>query len=746
VNADRPARGASKAEWRDWARQVRSTLDMAALSPQIMAALAAWGQITAGVRVLFYDPLSDEPDITPLAAAPRALLTRTPEHGPVTVHDFAAPRERHRLGFSQPVAGTPEVDPASVDVVLVPGLAFDLSGVRLGRGRGHYDRLLAAVRPDALVVGVSPAAVVVGALPREPHDRLMTHLATEQGVYAVSDRGPAAVARAWIAADPDAITRAELQRLVDSADTAALQARLVPLEFGTAGIRGEVGAGPGRMNRAVVIRTTGGLADWLTAQGRAGGTVVVGYDGRIDSRRFAEDVVAVLGAAGFMVRCFDGVTPTPLIAHEALRVGAAAAVVITASHNPPADNGYKVYDGNSAQIVPPVDGGIAAAIAAVGPADTVPRRPGFDAAALAEAEEAYLSDVLTFRGRAAAATTVPIVHTALHGVGGAMAVRLLAAGGHGDVTPVPEQSEPDGRFPTLAFPNPEEPGALDLAERLAAERGALLVLANDPDADRLGVSVPDGNGGWRRLTGNEIGVLLGDFVLERTTGSERLVVTTVVSTPMLAEVAAHHGASHAVTLTGFKWICNAALSLEATGKRFVFGFEEALGYTIGPVVRDKDGLSAALWFADLAAACAAAGETVLDRLDRLAVRDGVWVSHPLSLRREGPEGTAEIAAAMERLGAAPPQDLAGTPVAAVTDYSRGAESRPSWLPTTSLVELLLADGSRARARPSGTEPKLKIYVDVRAEAAGVGAVAAVRATALSRAESLAADLAGRMGL
>jgi phosphomannomutase len=617
--------------------------------------------------------------------------------------------------------------------------------VRLGRGRGHFDRFLAAVRPDALVVGVAPAAVVVDALPREAHDRLMTHLATEQGVYAVSDREPAAIAQAWIAADPDPITRAELQRLMEAGDPAGLQARLAPLEFGTAGIRGEVGAGPGRMNRAVVIRTTRGLADWLSAQGLRGGTVVVGYDGRVDSRRFAEDAVAVLGAAEFDVRCFDGVTPTPLIAHEALRVGAVAAVVITASHNPPQDNGYKVYARNGAQIIPPADTAIAAAIAAVGPADSVPRRSGFDGTASQEAEEAYYADVLTLRGRAPSPATVPIVHTALHGVGGVMALRLLAAGGHEDVTPVPEQFEPDGRFPTLPFPNPEEPGALNLAERLATERGASLVLANDPDADRLGVSVPDG-GGWRRLTGNEIGVLLGDFVLERTTGPDRLVVTTVVSTPMLAEVAAHHGASHAVTLTGFKWICHAALSLEATGKRFVFGFEEALGYTIGPVVRDKDGLSAALWFADLTAACTAAGESVLDRLDRLAVRDGVWVSHPLSLRREGPEGTAEIAAAMERLAAAPPQDLGGTPVAAVTDYSRRAESRPSWLPTTSLVELLLADGSRARARPSGTEPKLKIYVDVRAEAADVGAVAAVRTAAQSRARSLAADLAGRMGL
>ncbi len=741
-----PGAGASKAEWRAWARQRRAAIDHTVVSAQVVATLASWGRLTPASRVLFFDPLPDEPDVTTLAAGVRAFLTRTPDQGVLTVHPFDAPREKHRLGFGQPRADAPAVDPGDLDVVLVPGLAFDSTGVRLGRGSGHYDRLLALVRPDALVIGVTAAALVVDALPRQPHDRLMTHLVSETGIHPVVEPELAAAARAWIAADPDPVTRAELGSVLESGEVAALADRMVTLEFGTAGIRGEVGAGPGRMNRAVVIRTTRGLADWLAAAGRAGGTVVVGYDGRIDSRRFAEDAVAVLAGAGVEPVWFDAVTPTPLIAHEARRTGAAAAVVVTASHNPPGDNGYKVYDSNGAQIVPPADTAIAAAIAAVGGADAVPRTASPPARSPREAEDAYLDAVLAFRGDRPRTGTIPIVHTALHGVGGAPALRLLHLGGHPDVTAVAEQAEPDGRFPTVAFPNPEEPGALDLAVRLATDAGARLILANDPDANRLGVAVPDGAGEWRRLTGNEIGVLLGDFVLERTTGPDRLVITTVVSSPMLAAIAAHYGASHAVTLTGFKWICNAAIALEEQGKRFVFGFEEALGYTIGPVVRDKDGLSAALWFADLAALCAASGETVLDRLADLRVRHGVWVSHSLSLRRQGPDGIAEIAAAMQRLGATPPDRLGGEVVVGVTDYEQGASSRPPWLPAASLVELRLADGSRAQARPSGTESKLKIYVDVRGEATSPDGVRDAEQAALGRAAALGADLATTMGL
>lgn len=557
-------------------------------------------------------------------------------------------------------------------------------------------------------------------------------------------------ALAWIAGDPDPETRAELQTAVDASDADALEAFVGDaLSFGTAGIRGPVGPGPNRMNRATVIRVTRGLADHLMATGKSDGPVVVGFDARLTSRSFAEVTVGVLAAAGIPVRFFDEMVPTPLVAHAALSMEAVAAVVVTASHNPPADNGYKVYDGNGAQIIPPTDEAISAAIERVGAASDVPRVEGAlsgsarGAAPIgSEAAERYLGDVLAFRGEAPAGTSPSIVFTPLHGVSGPIVLDALGAAGHGDVTPVPEQFEPDGTFPTVAFPNPEEPGALDLAQSLASESGADLVLANDPDGDRLAVAVPV-EGGWRRLTGNEIGVLLADFVLGRTGHiPNRLVVSSIVSSPMLASVAEAHGARSETTLTGFKWICNAALDLEREGHRFVFGYEEALGYSVGPVVRDKDGISAAVWFADLAAACAGAGETVLHRLAGLYMRDGLWVSTQYIIEREGAEGLAELTAGLERLVGEPPSSLAGIGVAGVTDFGTGGEGRPRWLPDAPLVAVHLEGGSRVLARPSGTEPKLKVYADVRDEVASIEDVPAREAAAQMIAERLAAETAG----
>ncbi len=545
----------------------------------------------------------------------------------------------------------------------------------------------------------------------------------------------------WIQGDPDPVTRAELEAVVASGDGDDLESRMgSSLQFGTAGIRGAVGAGSARMNRAVVIRTTAGLASYLRAHGRGEGLVVLGYDGRSSSRQFAEDAAGVLAAAGFEVRYFEGTAPTPLVSFAARHLGAAAAVVVTASHNPPADNGYKVYDANSAQIIPPVDGEIAIAIKAVGPANAVPRLEGALEGALELAtplvgiEEQYIAEMLVFRDPPAPGPSSPrIAYSALHGVGGPLALRALAAGGHESVVAVAEQFEPDGRFPTVAFPNPEEPGAMDMVESLGTIEGADIAIANDPDADRFAVSVPVANG-WRRLSGNEIGVLLADFVLRRVgSASGDLVINSIVSSPMLGSVAAAHGARFEQTLTGFKWIANAAMDLEEDGFRFVFGYEEALGFTVGPVVRDKDGISAAVWFADLVAAEAEQGRTVLDRLSDLWDEHGLWTSAQHSIKRAGNDGAMEIAAAMGRLRTALPGVVEGRQVVGTTDFAEGGSDRPRWLPATNLVVLHLEGGSRVLARPSGTEPKLKFYADVR----GAGKPEEVAAEAADLARGLA---------
>jgi phosphomannomutase len=543
----------------------------------------------------------------------------------------------------------------------------------------------------------------------------------------------------WVAADPDPSTRAELEALLDAGDEAALAERVGgSLAFGTAGLRGAMAAGSNRMNRAVVIRTSRGLADYLITIRPDAGPVVVGYDGRLNSRTFAEDAVGVLAAAGLQVRYFTDVAPTPLVAYAARVLGASAAVVVTASHNPPGDNGYKVYDANAAQIIPPVDAAIAAAIDGVEAANLVPRveraLEGTDDRARpipAVVTGRYVEEVLALRPDLPADRRLRIAYTPLHGVGRLLFERVMRPAGFADLDVVAEQAEPDGRFPTVSFPNPEEPGALDLARALATRVGADLILANDPDADRLAVCLPR-HGEWVMLTGNQVGLLLADFLLEHTgPGAVPLVVNSIVSSPMLASVAAAHGARFEATLTGFKWIANAALDL-AGEARFVFGYEEALGYSAGGVVRDKDGVSAALLFAELAAHCRARGETVFERL--------------AGLYRPGPEGAAEIGAAMEMLRCRLPGRLAGSTVTASTDFREGAEQRPRWLPATPLVALELGESGRVLVRPSGTEPKLKIYVDRRVGLAPGEDLAEAEAAALAEAGAAAEDLAAFLGL
>ena len=528
-----------------------------------------------------------------------------------------------------------------------------------------------------------------------------------------------------MAGDPDPETRTALRELIDSGDLSGLERAMGgTITFGTAGIRGEVGPGSYRMNRAVVIKTTRGLADYLIEQG--GGLpdapVILGFDARPSSRRFAEDVAGVLAAAGIQVGYFPDVTPTPLVAFTAKHVGAPAAVVITASHNPPADNGYKVYGANAAQIIPPADTDIAAAIDEVGPAVDVPRLERVFAGSSdlvtpvpEEIFESYREEVYGSRPNPQT-SDFRIVYTPLHGVGARILNRLCAQAHHSGIITVPEQAEPDGRFPTVSFPNPEEPGALDLAIGLAKEEKAGLLIANDPDADRLAAAVPSA-GEWRLLSGNELGALLGEYVMRYWRDPQpAIVVNSVVSSPMLGEIARKRGARHEVTLTGFKWIINAGLALEARGEgSFAFGYEEALGYSIGKTVRDKDGISAALVLCDLVAEERSRGRTVVDRLHDLWNEVGLWVSAQYSIARSGPSGQDEIGKAVQRLAEGPPATVGGHEVVSVTDYRVGAELRPIWLGAQDLIEIELAEVGRALVRPSGTEPKLKVYVDLRGD-------------------------------
>jgi phosphomannomutase len=574
-------------------------------------------------------------------------------------------------------------------------------------------------------------------------------------------------ARDWIAGDPDPAMRDALEQVIETADLDTLEDLMgASLSFGTAGLRGRVGPGPNRMNRAVVIRTTRGLVDHLlsTDATAADRGVVVAFDARHDSERFARDVAAVIAAAGIEVHRFPTHQPTPIAAFAQKELGAAACVVVTASHNPPEDNGYKVYVEGAAQIVPPTDTAIAAAIEKVGAAvdveriadadlDDDPRVTLLDGTLL----DRYLAAIPSARpdlGPRAAQTPLRIAYTPLHGVGRDMMLRALAEAGYDDVHVAPTQAEPDGSFPTVAFPNPEEPGALDAVLALAREVEADLVIANDPDADRLAVAVPDGAGGFVPLSGNRIGVLLAEYCLSGvgagvdTGGAVPMVVSSIVSTPMVADVAAAHDARSEVTLTGFKWICAAARALEPQGHHLVYGFEEALGSSVGGVVADKDGISAAVVFADLARRLKAHGRSVLDELADLHRRHGLWVSYQHSLVHEGAAGAQRIADAMVRIGAHPPESIGGVAVESVADFRVDAERRAPWLGAHDLVAFTLNEG-RVMIRPSGTEPKCKIYVDVRADVsddASLEDLAVAEQALMVRAEELARDLAAVAGL
>jgi phosphomannomutase len=536
----------------------------------------------------------------------------------------------------------------------------------------------------------------------------------------------------WMAEDPDPGDRAELQRVLADAMAGSAQAAAEladrmsgPLRFGTAGLRGVVRAGPNGMNSAVVRRTTAGLGAWLSADGHQGGVVVVGRDARHRSDRFADDVAGVLAAAGFDVRVLPGPLPTPVLAFTVRALDAAAGVQITASHNPPADNGYKVYLDAGAQIVPPVDGGIEAAVAATGAASAIPTAATWTTLG-ADAVESYVAAAAALPRGTVRALRVAV--TPMHGVGGATLRAVLERAGFTDIHEVAEQLAPDPDFPTVAFPNPEEAGAADLLLALARRVDADLAIALDPDADRcaLGVPTPDG---WRMLRGDETGALLGHHILstvDRVAHPDPLVATTIVSSSLLGRVAKAHGARYDETLTGFKWIVRAG---DGLGTGLVFGYEEALGLCVDPdVVRDKDGISAAVLACDLAATERAAGRTLLDVLDGLAVEHGLHVTEPVTVRLTGPGS-----AAMSRVRAGLPSTVDGQPVTA-----------EDLMPLTDGVRLT-GEGMRVVIRPSGTEPKLKAYLEVVEPVADLAALPVARERASARLAALRAAVTELLG-
>jgi phosphomannomutase len=575
-------------------------------------------------------------------------------------------------------------------------------------------------------------------------------------------------ARTWVENDPDPSSRAELEALLCSEDPTKtdLADRFAgALEFGTAGLRGIVGAGPNRMCRAVVLRTTHGLACYLleTTPGAAQAGVVIGFDGRRLSREFAEDTACTLAGAGIHTQLFATVVPTPLLAFAVTHLACAAGVMITASHNPPEYNGFKAYWGNGAQIIPPIDVGIAKAIETAPPAKDVPRPSLEEAKARGlvrilgeDIAEAYLAEVKKLSVRSDGDRSLSIVYTPMHGVGDELARRAFAGAGFANVTSVPEQQKPDGRFPTVQFPNPEEKGAMDLAFALGRSRKADLVVANDPDADRLAIALPSAESptGHVQLTGNQVGVLLGHYLLTgglsdldravRPASGEPLVIASIVSSPMLGVIAGRLGAHYEEVLTGFKWIANRALDLKKEkGWSFVFGFEEALGYTPFELVRDKDGISAAVMFAELTAVLRAQKTTVLAHLEGLYRRYGLFVSSQVNVTRKGAEGIKELRAMMAKLRKDPPWQVAGHQVVSVRDYlgaqiiAKDGSKTPLALPKSDVLAFELASGSRIIARPSGTEPKAKFYFDVREPIAQGEALN----TALARAEATMKTLA-----
>jgi phosphomannomutase len=554
-------------------------------------------------------------------------------------------------------------------------------------------------------------------------------------------------ARAWMAQDPDPETRDELSTLVIAAEAgsreaiADLHSRFdARLAFGTAGLRGEIAAGPNRMNRVLVAQAAAGFARYLLdhAEGDAP-SVVIGYDGRKNSDVFARDTAELMAGAGIRAILLPRLMPTPVLAFAVRHLGVSAGVMVTASHNPPNDNGYKVYLGgedHGSQIVSPVDSEIASRILEVaqGSVSDLARSEAYEVAPEG-LEREYVAATAAVARSSTIRDAVSFAYTAMHGVGWRTAQQVFAQAGFAEPTIVAEQIDPDPAFPTVAFPNPEEPGAMDLSFATARDARTDLVIANDPDADRLAVAIPDASSpdGYRRLSGNEVGSLLGWRAAELATadaaaaGDDRTgfgtLACSIVSSPALKAVASAYRLDFEETLTGFKWVSR------ATG--LIYGYEEALGYLVNPgTVRDKDGISAAVAFLDLANGLAAERRTIADQLVAFSERFGHFASDQISIRVTD---LSEIDRIMAALRATPPNALGSVRVSQIDDLSDGFGS----LPPSDVLRILLEDGSRVMVRPSGTEPKLKIYIDASSDE---GSAAERQATAEARVAALAAAM------
>ena len=544
-----------------------------------------------------------------------------------------------------------------------------------------------------------------------------------------------AQARAWLRQDPDHETRDELAGLItrtaggDAAAAADLADRFrTRLAFGTAGLRGELGAGSNRMNRVLVAQAAAGFAAYLRERaGDATPTVVIGYDGRRNSRVFATDSAELFAGAGLRAILLPRLLPTPVLAFAVRHLGADAGVMVTASHNPPNDNGYKVYLGGAdqgSQIVAPADAEIAAHIARIadsGSVATLPRSTGYETAG-EEVVRAYVTATAAVAPAPASASGLRWVYTAMHGVGWETLSSILRSAGYPQPAVVDQQLRPDATFRTVSFPNPEEPGAMDLSIARAKRARADFILANDPDADRLAVAVPDESAadGWRRLTGNEVGLLLGARAARAAEGTPGAsLACSLVSSPGLAAVAAHHGLDFHETLTGFKWISRAP--------GMVFGFEEALGYLVNPeTVRDKDGISAAVAILGLAAEARERGATLSTLLAELGDTYGHFASGQVSVRVDD---LSIIGTVMASLRETQPTRIGDHTIDSAEDLLHAAPGTPSG----DVLRYRLSDGSRVIVRPSGTEPKLKVYIDAKGDDAALAGAAVVELEAGVRA-------------